>query len=173
MCGHRCLKNVWRSVWGWEWVIWVVLVSEEGQIWVSKSKWESDRIGCVRRSLGLKAWEWQAWEWRVSKGLFVFFFHHLSLLTQFLSLITHHLKYPNFLYPTCLAFSASHHSIFSTFCGTHACKLVRTLLLSLPSKPIPHHFLHCSFHFATTMVTMPKCNQSSTNNKNSQQFNTT
>ena len=40
------------------------------------------------------------------KGLFGFsFFHHSSLLTQFSSLIliTHHLKYPNFLYPTRLA----------------------------------------------------------------------
>ena len=30
---------------------------------------------------------------------FFFFFHHSSLLTQFSSLITLHLKYPNFLYP--------------------------------------------------------------------------
>ena len=121
-----------------EW-FWWVSVSERGQIWVSESKWESDKIGCVRRSLGLKAWEWQAWEWqawgwRVFEVLFGFFFHHLSPLTQFLSLITHHLKYPNFLYLTCLAFLASLHSIFSTFCGTHAYKLVRTLLLSLPLK---------------------------------------
>ena len=39
-----------------------------------------------------------------NKGLFVFlFFHHPSLLTQFLLLITHHLKYLNFLISTHLA----------------------------------------------------------------------
>ena len=41
---------------------------------------------------------------------FFFFFHHSSLLTQFSSPITHHLKYPNFLYPpvwhTSLSFSS-------------------------------------------------------------------
>ena len=38
-----------------------------------------------------------------------------SLITQFSSLITHHLKYPNFLIPTRLAIVFnSHHSIIST-----------------------------------------------------------
>ena len=40
---------------------------------------------------------------KVNKALFGFFFHHSSLLTQFSSLITHHLKYPNSLHKVCLA----------------------------------------------------------------------
>ena len=45
-----------------------------------------------------------------------FFFHHSSLLTQFLSLIMHHLKYPNSLHPTHLDTVFSfHHSNISTF----------------------------------------------------------
>ena len=51
-----------------------------------------------------------------SKGLFFFFFfNHPSLLTQFSSLVTHNLKYPNFLYPPVWhIFLLSHHSNIST-----------------------------------------------------------
>ena len=53
---------------------------------------------------------------RKIKALFGFFFHHSSLLTQFLSLIMHHLKYPNSLHPTHLDTVFSfHHSNISTF----------------------------------------------------------
>ena len=49
---------------------------------------------------------------------FFFFSNHSSLLTQFSSFITHHLKYPNFPNPTRLDIVfCSHHSKFSTFCG--------------------------------------------------------
>ena len=47
---------------------------------------------------------------------FFFFFHHSSLLTQFSSLITLHLKYPNFLYPPVWHTSLNFLSLnFSTF----------------------------------------------------------
>ena len=50
-----------------------------------------------------------------SKFIKLFYFHHSSLLTQFSSLVTHYLKYPNFLIPTRLAtIFNSHHSIIST-----------------------------------------------------------
>ena len=48
--------------------------------------------------------------------IFFFFFHYSSLLTQFLSLITHYLKYPNFLYPSVWHTSLNFSSLnFSTF----------------------------------------------------------
>ena len=44
-----------------------------------------------------------------------FFFYHSSLLTQFSPLVTHNLKYPNFLYPPIWhIFLLSHHSNIST-----------------------------------------------------------
>ena len=72
-----------------------------------------------------------------TKRLFFFFFfinqnikgqfgfkknHHSSFLTQFLSLIIYHLKYPNFLNPTCLA---------------HCFQLLITQIFVLSVGPIP------------------------------------
>ena len=85
-------------------------------------------------------------------GFFFFFFttHHLLLFTQFsslvtyhLSLFTHHLKYPNFLYPPVWhMFSISHPSIFYTFCGTYTWATCQTFLLAyLPHTISSHHFL--------------------------------
>ena len=48
--------------------------------------------------------------------------HHSSFLTQFLSLIIYHLKYPNFLNPTCLA---------------HCFQLLITQIFVLSVGPIP------------------------------------
>ena len=55
------------------------------------------------------------------RGCLVFFFLNFSFNFHYSSFITHHLKYPNSLYGYTHLFGtlflASHHSIFSTFCG--------------------------------------------------------
>ena len=77
---------------------------------------------CVCRISGLCTYL-HAWLHILFKKLgaclfFFFFSNHSSLLTQFSSFITHHLKYPNFPNPTRLDIVfCSHHSKFSTFCG--------------------------------------------------------
>ena len=60
---------------------------------------------------------WYTKSRQIFKALFgFFFFYHSLLLTQFSSLITHHLKYPNSLYEVCLAPSLTcHHSIFVNY----------------------------------------------------------
>ena len=82
---------------------------------------------------------------RDQKAFFFFFFfinqnikgqfgfkknHHSSFLTQFLSLIIYHLKYPNFLNPTCLA---------------HCFQLLITQIFVLSVEPIPEQ-LAKDFH---------------------------
>ena len=67
----------------------------------------------------------------------VWFFenNHSSLLTQFSSLITHHLKYPNFLYPTRLAHVFIFSSLkFSTVCGTRCLSTMSVSIVSLPTS---------------------------------------
>ena len=55
------------------------------------------------------------YQYKVIKGLFGFFFGS-SLITHYSIFITHHLKYPNSLHPTCLAtVFTTHHSNISTF----------------------------------------------------------
>ena len=72
------------------------------------------------------------------------FFFFLSLLTQFSSLITHCLKYPNFLNPTRLdTVFTSHHSNISTFLWDPYLITKSDPSVSLPAKPITH-FLHFS-----------------------------
>ena len=61
---------------------------------------------------------------------FFFFFHYSSLLTQFLSLITHHLKYPNSLHEVCLAPSLKYFYYFVGPILTHSQALI-ILSLSL------------------------------------------
>ena len=82
-------------------------------------------------------------------------------LTHHSILITYHLKYPNFLKVACLA---------------HCFQLLITQKIVLSMGPISEHHVSepirltlISFHFATTIFTVPKCNQRSTNNKNSHQ----
>ena len=75
----------------------------------------------------------------VIKALFGFFFS--SLFTQFPSLITHHssFKIPHLVWHT---FSISHHSIFSTFYGTHTWATFQAFLLAyLPHTISSHNFL--------------------------------
>ena len=59
-----------------------------------------------------------------------FFFYYSSLLTQFLSLITHHLKYPNSLHEVCLAPSLKYFYYFVGPILTHSQALI-ILSLSL------------------------------------------
>ena len=54
--------------------------------------------------------------WEI-KPLFGFFFPYSSLLNQFSSLITHHLKYPNSLHEVCLAPSLVITQNFQLFVG--------------------------------------------------------
>ena len=69
------------------------------------------------------------------------FFHHLSLLTQFLSLITHYLKYPKFLIPPVWQLFSLHITqIFQPFCGSHTCAECQTLLLFQESASPFHPF---------------------------------
>ena len=76
-----------------------------------------------------------------------FFFYHSSPLTQFLSLITHHLKYPNFLIPTRLAtVFNSHHSIISTVLWDPHTNPKKTFL-SFFFSPNSYIFLWLSFFF--------------------------
>ena len=79
--------------------------------------------------------------------VWIFFCHHSSLFTQFLSLITHYssLKIPQFPNHTHLAHITqlliTH---FSDFCGTHSCNLVSPPV-KLTHGTIPHHFLFSHF----------------------------
>ena len=64
-----------------------------------------DQESLSTKSIGRKCFSWHVKN-KEAKGLFGFFFffcHHSLLFTQFLPLITYHLKYPNFPNPTHLA----------------------------------------------------------------------
>ena len=74
------------------------------------------------------------------KSLFGFFlFHHLSLITQFSSLINHHLKYLNFLHPTHLAHIFNFSSLnFFYFLWDPYLSTMSSILVCLLAS---HHFL--------------------------------
>ena len=94
----------------------------------------------------------------LAKNLRPSLFFFSSLITPHSIFVTHHLKYPNFLYPPVWhKFSTCHHSIFSTFCGTipkhhvrHSCQ---------PTRLTPfHHFISLTIHFLFPSApnTLPK-----------------
>ena len=84
--------------------------------------------------------------------------HHSSLNFRHSSPITHHLKYLNFLFsPIQHMFSASHHSIFSTFCGSHTLAPCQAFLLAYSPHTISSfHITHCSFPFPFSPQYSPK-----------------
>ena len=62
---------------------------------------------------------------------------HSIFVTYHSSLLTYHLKYPNFLYASIRhTFSTSHHSIFSTFCGTYTWAPCQAFMLAYPPHTI-------------------------------------
>ena len=91
----------------------------------------------------------------MSKGLFGFLktiTHHSLFITQFSSLITHHLKYLNFLYPSVWhIFSIHITQIFQPFYGTHTWLLTQIF-------PIPKHSsLFLSVHpFSSSLISSKK-----------------
>ena len=102
--------------------------------------------------MGDENWANQGLVW-----IFFFFFYHSSLITQFPSLITHHLKYP-ILFGIITQY-------FSTVCGPHTCHLVKAKLFCGP-----HHFLFSHFP-SFTPVTLPKHKPELSFNHNNKNIN--
>ena len=124
----------------------------------------SNQVTCIGPRTIEKYWVMKS-EWWCQTGWIIFF------ITQYPSLITHHLKHPT-PFGTITHFSSL--NIFHTICGLYTCHLVRAKLFCGP-----HHFLFSHFP-SFTPVTLSKHkpepsfnhnNKNSNNNNNSSNNN--